>query len=331
MKSSNSVTIQKVKSSLLCIQRYQWEQGCAAQAILELEGFTDDVVRLCEAAVLRCAPDGRIGIMGSNEAVNDPAALGEVLLLSADKTGSSSFREAADRLYHYLKCDAPRTKDGILYHFDAKWAEAQVWVDANYMVPPFLCKYGDVEEAIKQIRGFRKYLYHEEKHLLSQIWDDKNGTLGKADFWGVGNGWTLAGLTRVIGMLGGDITEKAVCKEERASLINYLKELLDACLTYQREDGLFHNVLDDPSSFIETNCAQMLAYTIYRGVKAGYLDRTYLMKADKARAAAYSKVDEYGFVRDVCGMPYFDRPGIAAEGQAFFLLMEAAARDLYQK
>jgi rhamnogalacturonyl hydrolase YesR len=269
--------------------------------------------------------------MGSNVAVNDPAALGEALLLTADRTGRGCFREAADRLYHYLKYDAPRTQDGILYHFDAKWAETQVWVDACYMVPPFLCKYGDVEEAIKQLKGFRHYLYHKEKHLLSQIWDDKNQTLGKADFWGVGNGWTLAGLTRVIDMLAGDGTLKPSHKEERDNLIKYLKELLDACLTYQREDGLFHNVLDDPTSFIETNCAQMIAYTIYRGVIAGYLDRAYLMQADKARDAAFIKVDEYGFVRDVCGMPYFDRPGIAAEGQAFFLLMEAAARDLYQK
>jgi len=30
----------------------------------------------------------------------------------------------------------------------------------------------------------------------------------------------------------------------------------------------------------------------------------------------------------VCGAPNFDRSGTATEGQAFFLLMEAARRDL---
>jgi hypothetical protein len=30
-------------------------------------------------------------------------------------------------------------------------------------------------------------------------------------------------------------------------------------------------------------------------------------------------------------MPMFNAPGIATEGQAFFILMEAAARDLYEK
>jgi hypothetical protein len=38
-------------------------------------------------------------------------------------------------------------------------------------------------------------------------------------------------------------------------------------------------------------------------------------------------VDTYGLVQGVCGAPTFDKPGVAPEGQAFFLMMEAA----YQK
>ena len=38
------------------------------------------------------------------------------------------------------------------------------------------------------------------------------------------------------------------------------------------------------------------------------------------------KVDAHGLVQGVCGAPRFDRPGTAPEGQAFFLLMEAACR-----
>jgi hypothetical protein len=43
------------------------------------------------------------------------------------------------------------------------------------------------------------------------------------------------------------------------------------------------------------------------------------------RAAARAKVDQYGFVQGVCGAPTFDHAGVAAEGQAFFLMMEVAA------
>jgi hypothetical protein len=44
------------------------------------------------------------------------------------------------------------------------------------------------------------------------------------------------------------------------------------------------------------------------------------------RAAARAKVDQYGVVQGVCGAPTFDHAGVAAEGQAFFLMMEVARR-----
>jgi hypothetical protein len=86
-------------------------------------------------------------------------------------------------------------------------------------------------------------------------------------------------------------------------------------------------VVDDSSTFCETNLAQMLAYTIYRGTQAGWLDVAYLAHADRMRSAAHAKVDAFGLVQGVCGAPHFDRSGTAPEGQAFFLLMEAAYRD----
>jgi len=321
MKKVDTAVVEKVKSALLSLQRFQWEQGCTAQALLEYDGFGDTIVQLCISAVGRSAKDGRVGVMEKNESVDDPAAIGEALLVSAEKTGLPELKQAADKLYFYLKYRAPKTRDGVIFHFNIK---NQVWVDAYYMAPPFLCKYGDVDEALRQIWGFKKYLYDENKKMLSHIWDDDLNNFARKDFWGVGNGWAAAGLTRVIRMLPDDR------EKDKRELIAYLKDLLDGCLAWQREDGLFHDVLDNPDSFVETNVGQMLAYAIYRGVKAGYLDESYLHYADKAREAAYSKVDRYGFVRDVCGMPNFDHPGIAPEGQAFFILMEAAARDLYE-
>jgi hypothetical protein len=49
------------------------------------------------------------------------------------------------------------------------------------------------------------------------------------------------------------------------------------------------------------------------------------------RAAAIGKVDAFGIVQGVCGAPNFNRAGTSTEGQAFYLLMEAARRDLLVK
>jgi rhamnogalacturonyl hydrolase YesR len=135
----------------------------------------------------------------------------------------------------------------------------------------------------------------------------------------VGNGWAAAGMTRVIHALPERMAD------DKLRLIRYVKDLIDGCLAHQRQDGLFHNVIDRPETFVETNLAQMLAYTIYRGIQGGWLSPDYRPAAERMRSAVHTKVDEYGLVQGVCGAPEFDHPGTAPEGQAFFLLMEAAA------
>ena len=104
---------------------------------------------------------------------------------------------------------------------------------------------------------------------------------------------------------------------EKRRLAAYAKEALDGCLARQREDGLFHDIVDDPATFVETNLAQMLAYTIYRGVAGGWLEPAYGKHADRMRESAHGKVDEDGLVQGVCGSPHFDHAGTATEGQAF--------------
>lgn len=190
------------------------------------------------------------------------------------------------------------------------------------MLPPFLAAAGKYEEAVKQIEGARSYLWNKEKKLLSHMWDCEKQEFARKDFWGVGNGWSAAGITRVIYALPDSM------KEEKKRLIGYAKDIIDGCLAYMREDGLFHNIVNNPNSFLETNLSQQLAYSIYRGIKGSWIDSSYKEIADKMRAAAHSKVDDLGLVQGVCGSPEFDHPGTATEGQVFFILMEAAYTNL---
>jgi unsaturated rhamnogalacturonyl hydrolase len=75
----------------------------------------------------------------------------------------------------------------------------------------------------------------------------------------------------------------------------------------------------------------LISYTIFRGVAAGYLDASYMDKAEKMRQTANDQVDNLGYVQKVCGLPNFDRSYVAPEGQAFYLLMETSAKDLAKK
>lgn len=307
--------VEKVKRAMMSMQRQSWEQGVASQALIE-SGYTDDAVLLAHDAVVRQDKSGRLGVIGDEKAVTDAAANGGPVLYAYKMTGNEEYKQAAERMADYLLNVAPRTENGALSHVNHL---SQVWVDSFYMAPPFLAEAGHYEEAVAQIERFRELLLIKEKGMYAHIWDEGEKKFRRGDCWGVGNGWAASGMIRVARTLPDSM------QADKERLIGYVRELIEACLPYQREDGLFHDVLDRPDTFVETNVAQMFAYAIYSGVKAGWLDASYLENANRMRSAAQAKVDEFGFVRGVCGSPNFDRSGTATEGQAFYLLMESAA------
>jgi rhamnogalacturonyl hydrolase YesR len=304
----------KVRDALLCMQRDAWEQGLAAQAMRE-SGDEELTLLLAHDAVVRQAPDGRLSAIGECRTVTDPAAAGEAVLFVARRTGDPVYRKAAERMAQWLLTTTHRTADGVLYHFIDR---PFVWIDSLFMAPPFLAAAGHPAEAVRQVEGMRKILWDGKDRLFHHMWDDRERRFTRAAYWGSGNGWAAAGLVRVISNLPPSM------KEARDRLGEYLRELIDGCVARMRPDGLFHDVLDDPGSFVETNASQMIAYAIYHGVAQGCLDSGAREHAERMRDAALGMVDEHGLVRGVCGAPGFDAPGTSPEGQAFFLLMEAA-------
>lgn len=313
-----SERVEKVKRAMLSLQRATWEQGVAMQALLEL-GDIDLVILMAKDAVLRQSADGRLAMLGEEFALSDAASPGEAVLWAAKRTGDPVLMNGFNELLDYILNKAPRTKEGIIYHFTNL---PQIWSDIIYMLPPFLAAAGKYDEAIEQIDGARGCLWNSDKKLLSHMWDCEKQSFVRKDCWGVGNGWSAAGMTRVIRALPESM------QSEKKKLIGYVREITDGCLAHMRDDGLFHNIVDDPRSFVETNLAQMLAYSIYRGIRGGWIDDSYRTKADAMRAAAISKVDALGMVQGVCGSPEFDHPGTATEGQAFFIMMEVAHSEL---
>ena len=303
----------RVKRALLAMQRYNWEQGVTAQAFLEA-GDHDIAIALAIEGANRQSADGRCCHIGDSTAVTDPCAIGEALIFAAEQTGDPFLCAARDKLLHWALVDAPRSPAGVVYHF----LEVQlIWVDSMYMLPPFLARAGEYDEALRQLDGYWAILHTPDNGLLAHQWSDREGRFLRRAAWAVGNGWAMAGMARVIALL-------PAAHPGRARLIRRVQALISAALPHQLPDGAFRDILDNPTTFREVNFAQMLAYTIYRGVSGGWLDAALLPHAEKARAAALAEVDAYGLVRNVCGAPHFDRPGVAPEGQAFHLLMEAA-------
>jgi len=306
--------IAKAKKAMFCMQRAPWEQGIALQAMVELED-REAVILMAHEAVVRQDAQGRLGFIGSSNNVTDPVSNGPGVLEAYRFTGEKKYKEAADLQYQYLKEKAPRSPLGAVYHVDNA---PEIWSDSMFMCPIFLAWYGDFEDAMLQVNAYRAMLWNPEIRLYAHRYDPEHNRWINPKFWGGGNGWSAAAFAILWEIFP---PERG---KDRDALAGYAKELLEGCLAYMRPDGFFHDNINDPESFVETNLGQMLAYSIFKGVRAGWLDASYWEQGEKMRHAALSKMDRLGLIRDACGSPYFDRPGTSTEAQAFFIMMETA-------
>ena len=316
-QKTNSVA-EKARNVMLAMQRASWEQGTVIQAMIECADY--EMLRLLvNEALVRQTPDGRTCMLGSDNNVTDPVAAGYGILKCYELFGDEKYKQAADRLYNYCKNTAPRNDAGTVYHLNNS---REIWSDSIYMLPPFLAAYGDYDECLKQIRGYRDRLWNPDKKLYSHRWSDDKNRFINAKFWGGGNGWAAASFAIIHELLPAD---KQAYKTEIATCLSELLEGLQAAV---RPDGLFNDSVGEPDSFVETNLSQMAAFAIFKSVKSGAIDAKHLAFAQKMKTGTLAKVDEYGYVQGAAGSPYFNSPGTSSEAQAFLLMMLAAEEKL---
>lgn len=354
----------------------------------QFTGYSETIVyALVNDALVRQNPvDGRWchQLNTGDPGATDPACIGEAVLFTAatifrDTAEQIRLEESARLMIKFLLELAPRVEIPSSVQSDIQLPKpishrvdkAQLWSDAPYMMPPFLVAAGLhfegqsnlINEGLEQILVYSSILQHPEKKLWSHIYDGASSSFERALFWGVGNGWVCAGVIRCMRLLfeAPLQTQRDAARSwlnastSNANLVHRVLEVMETtligCLRYiRKEDSLFHDIVDDDTSFVETNLAQMLAYSIYRyvalmtyctdfttalkpsrsttwGMPAEWTKEKLLLAAEAMYAGSRNKLDEWGFVRGVCGSPRFDKPGTAAEGQAFGILMEVARQD----
>ncbi|MCX6326908.1 MAG: glycoside hydrolase family 88 protein [Bacteroidia bacterium] len=309
----------KVKTAMLCMQRYSWEHGTAMQGMLEI-GDTTALLIMARESIQRGKTDGRLSMVGSDMNIADTGVNGPGVLAAYKISRDEKYNKAAQAQYKYLKKPESKNAMGVIYH---NHKSKVIFSDNMFMVAPFLAQMGDYEEAIHQIEGIRDVLWNSEKKLFHHIRIQETGEFKDPSFWGGGNGWCAAAMAQVINLLP---TER---QEEKQKLIGYCTDLLDGCIANQLPSGLLYDKITEPN-FEESTLPAMLAYTIYTAVKSGWLDASYLIPADKMREAVYANVDEYGLLQKASKAPGFNSPGTSTEGQAFFLMMEGSFRKLKQ-
>ena len=303
---------EKVLKAMLCMTRQCWEQGIAAQCLLEI-GREEELALLIHDIVQRQSSDGRLCNVENAPAVTDSAFCIPAVMDYAEKTKNRGYREAAEKNVRFLLEDARRAEDGMVYHMIRT---KEIWADSAAYMPCALAKAGHVRAALTQMDGIIRRLYDKKTGLYFHIWDDAAKDYKRPFLWGIGNGWILTGLMRLyLAMPDPDTGEKKRVHDRMLAL-------LDAMLSYETKEHTFHDVLDRPETFTESETGAMTAYVIYRGIKEGIVDKTYKQRADRIREALCERVSETGLIFQASGSPDFIHAGTSVECQAHFLMMQ---------
>ena len=151
-----------------------------------------------------------------------------------------------------------------------------------------------IEEALYQIQLHVKYLYDKGCGLLHHGWSFiRNDNFGGV-FWGRGNSWFTYGVLELM-----DILDEYMDVAEKRMLIATFRAQVEALIRLQAENGLWHTILDDPTSYEEVSGTAAIAAGLFKAIRIGVLDVACLPYAEKALAGILGNITEDGTVLNV--------------------------------
>ncbi|WP_248930680.1 glycoside hydrolase family 88/105 protein [Paenibacillus hamazuiensis] len=212
----------------------------------------------------------------------DQIRMADILFTLYEKEQEPKYKKMIDLLYQQL-ASYPRTESGSFWHKENY--PFQVWLDGLYMGQPFYVRYikqfaktGDFTDPLQQFQNVRRYIYDGAKRLYRHAYDESRNmfwcdkTTGQSpNVWLRAIGWYAMALVDVLELLEGETADNAF-------LVSYLKELVDGMLPYRHSDGMWYQVVDRgdfAGNYLETSGTLMLAYSILKSTRLGYLPKEY--------------------------------------------------------
>lgn len=185
------------------------------------------------------------------------------------------------------------TADSRAYARQGYSWQTRLWIDDMYMI------------TLPQVQawratGLRRYLDRAAKEMsfyLDRLQQANGLFLHAPDapfYWGRGNGWVAAGMAELLRDLPAD-------HPERARVLRGYRAMMAALLSHQDRNGMWHQLIDDPTAWPETSATAMFAFAMVTGVREGWLEpTTYAPAARRAWLGLAGYLDADANVREVC-------------------------------
>ncbi|TVY07788.1 glycoside hydrolase family 105 protein [Paenibacillus cremeus] len=298
------VTIEEdTPESIISINKWDWSQGVGLFSLYRYYKETNNREIL---SYLIDWFDARIreGLPSKN--VNTMCPLLTLTYLY-EETHNPEYLELCKEWASYAADEMPRTPEFGITHVTLEGEHyGELWDDTLYMTVLFIGRMGVllnrddyVQESVRQFLVHMKYLTDTQTGLFYHGWS----FVGKHNFakalWGRGNAWYSAGLVDYLDMvkipLGVEIF-----------LVTSLERQVEQLALLQSESGMWHTLLDDPSSYEETSATAGFAYSMLKAIRKGYIVDEYADAAFQAMKSVLAKIDEQGMVH---GVSYGTRMG----------------------
>ncbi|MBR3272273.1 MAG: glycoside hydrolase family 88 protein [Clostridia bacterium] len=281
---------------ILKYRHWEWTQGVGLYGFWKYYQATGDGAVLGE---LTDFYEARLaeGLPGKNVNTTAPMlTLSYLYELTKDERYGAICREWADWLMNEL----PKTRGGGFQHLTSDTLNDQeLWDDTLFMAVLFLANMGRIEhradwiaEAKYQFLLHIRYLADPATGLFFHGWTFNGRHNFARGRWGRGNSWLTAAIPELLTMID--------CEPY---LVRYLGEVLtaqaDALEAFQSPEGMWHTLVDDPSSYLEASCTCGFGYGLLAGVRMELLDARYKAVALKALDPILDCIDETGTVQQV--------------------------------
>ena len=214
--------------------------------------------------------------------------------------GSEKYLAPCRESAAWIMAHFPRTREGGFQHMTSDTLNDQeLWDDTLFMTVLFLANMGRIEgkreyieEAQYQFLLHAKYLADRDTGLWYHGWTFNGRHNFAGAFWGRGNCWITIAIPEFLGMVD-------CAPAVRRMLTELLRAQVESLVKYQDESGMWHTVIDDRDSYVETSASCGFAYGILRGVHAGLLDKRYAEAAMKALDPILGYIADDGVVNQV--------------------------------
>lgn len=214
-----------------------------------------------------------------------------------EETGNAAWRPYLERWAEWVMYEMPRTDKGAMQHIVYNNENhQQMWDDTLMMSVLPLAKIGKlldrpefVEEATYQFLLHVQYLMDRETGLWFHGWTfDGHHNFAQAR-WARGNSWLTIAIPEFLELV--DLPEN---NATRRYLLQVLESQVSALAKCQDDSGLWHTLLDDPQSYLESSATAGFAYGILKAVRKRYIDASYAPVAEKAIQGVIKHINPAG-------------------------------------